>query len=90
MSYYCPKCKRNHRPSTKIYKNHLHLKEVEEDEIPSDKIISCDYKSLPSIAKRQILRHIRKIVLGGKRKMYIQEINKVILEETHDNNMLKI
>ena len=94
MSYYCPNCKRNHRPGAKIYNKHLHLKKVEEDKIPSYKVISCNYKSLPKIAQRQIEHYILKMAwdkrknFSKKRQMYIREINRVILEENHVNNML--
>ncbi len=94
--YHCPKCKRNHRPGTNIYNKHVHLKKVEEDETPSDKILSCDYNSLPNIAKKQIAHYFLKMEwdkrknFRKKREMYIREINRVILEEDHDNNMLII
>lgn len=94
--YYCPNCKRNHRDGTQIHEKHIHLKEVEEDKTPSKKILSCNYESLPEIAKRQISHYFLKMEwdkrknFGKKQRMYIAEINKVILEENHDNNMLII
>lgn len=95
MSYYCPNCKRNHRPSTNIYKKHLHLKKVEEDEIPSKKLISCVFSDLPKIAKRQIDHYLQKMVwdkrknFSKKRQMYIREINRVILEENDPSFLLR-
>ena len=94
MSYFCTHCKRKHRESTKIHEKHLKWREVETDEIPSNKILSCKISNLSGIAQRQIIRYLNKILLdrknnyGKNRKMYIQQINKVILSET--DNMLII
>ena len=92
--YLCIKCKRKHRPSSAIYEKHINLQKRESDEIPSNKMLSCNLKLLSGIAQRQINRYFNKLLWDkkhngyNKRKMYIHEINKVILHET--NNMLII
>jgi len=91
--YFCTHCKRNHR-SGKIYQKHLEFKELEENNIPCNKVIDCIWEDLPGIAKRQIRHYIRKMTwdsknnFSKKRKMYIGEINRVILEE--DNDMIRL
>lgn len=93
--YFCPECKRKHRPSGSIYKKHLKYKKVEVEEIPSDKVFSYNFKSLPEIAQRQIRQYARKIQLDKEhnhskwKEVYIREINKIILQETHDSFLLK-
>ncbi len=92
--YFCTKCKRKHRKSTAIHEKHLNWKEVESEEVPSNKVFSCKISLLPYIAQKQINTYLDKILadkknnLGKNRGMYIQQINKVILHET--NNMLLI
>lgn len=92
-TYYCSQCKQNHR-SGKIYKDHLKFKKVEENHIPCRKVLLCIWEDLPKIAQRQILRYISKMVWDKKsnyskrRKLYIREINKVILEERNDMLMI--
>ena len=94
MSYFCTKCKRRHRESTAIHEKHLEWREIETEEIPCNKVLSCDIKRLSWIAQRQIDHYLNKMLADKKynyskrRKMYIQEINRVILHET--NNMLTI
>lgn len=94
--YFCPTCKRNHRPSkSSIYQKHIKFKKVEADEIPSDKVISYNFESLPEVAKRQIKRYAHKILVDKERnyskwrEVYIKEINKIILHETPDSFMIK-
>ena len=93
-SYFCTNCKRKHREKTKVHEKHLKWRETETDEIPCNKLIRCNIKRLSWIAQRQIDRYLNKLVwdkrcnLSKNRKMYIQQINKVILSET--NNMLTI
>lgn len=93
--YFCTKCKREHRKSTAIHKKHLEWQEVEEDEVPSNKVLSCKISLLPNIAQRQIIRYFNKILvdkrdnMGKKRGMYVHLINKVILHETQNGFMIK-
>lgn len=93
--YFCPKCKRNHRQSSSVYKKHQQFEKVESDNIPSKKVISCVFSTLPAIARRQIKVYIRKMVwdknnnFSKKREMYIKEINRVILEEGQNDFLLK-
>jgi len=95
MSYFCPKCKRTHRPSSAIYKKHLKRKKVKKNDVPSDKVFPCNLKHLSGIAQRQIDIYLWKIHLDRKhnygkwREAYIQQINKVILSETQDSFLLK-
>ena len=92
--YLCSKCKRNHRPSSAIYKKHIKWQKIETDEIPCNKILSCNIKLLRGIAQKQIDYYLSKLLWDkrhngyNKREMYIHQINKVILHET--NNMLII
>ena len=87
--YFCTECKRNHR-SGKIYKDHLKFRKVEEEYISCQKVIDCIWEDLPKIAQNQIMRYIDKILwdkkfnYSKKRKLYIREINRVILEEYND------
>ena len=95
MSYFCPKCKRKHRPSSNIYKKHLKWKKVKKNNVPSDKVLPCNYKHLPRLARDQIDQYINKILLHRKmkygkwEKAYIREINRIILHETQDSFLLK-
>ena len=95
MTYFCPRCKRKHRPSSKIYEKHLKWKKVEKNGVPSDKVLPCNFSSLPQIAQVQIDNYLRKIFLDRKEnygqweKVYIREINRVILHETQDSFLLK-
>jgi len=95
MSYFCLKCKRKHRPSSNIYKKHLKQKKIKKDDVPSDKVIPCNYERLPVLAQRQIDQYINKILLHRKmnygkwEKVYIREINRIILHETQDSFLLK-
>ena len=93
--YFCPNCKRKHRPSSSIYKKHLKYKKRETDDVPSDKVLPYNFENLPEVAKRQIRRYARKIILDKERnygkwkEVYIREINKIILHETPNSFLLK-
>ena len=95
MSYFCPTCKRKHRPSSAIYKKHLKRKKAKKSNVPCDKVLPCNLKRLSITARMQIDVHLNKIHLDKKynygkwREVYIREINKVILDETQDSFLLK-
>lgn len=88
-TYYCSECKGNHRHG-KIYEEHMRYKRSEPDNVPSKKILKCNWDYLRPIAQRQIMHYARKMLLdkqnnGSSRKeMYIHEINKVIMHEDDD------
>jgi len=68
----------------------LKFRKVEEDHISCRKVLDCIWEDLPKIAQRQIMHYIDKMLwdkksnYSKKRKLYIQEINRVILEEYND------
>jgi hypothetical protein len=88
--YYCTICRRYHYRG-KIYKNHLKYQDKKKEErthsngqkksIPTDKIMEFDKNYLRPIAKRQIRRCYRKMYLTQNFRLYIREINKIILHE---------
>lgn len=86
-TYFCSACKRNHRENTAVYKKHIKLKKIEEDEVSSTKVISCDFRRLRYIAQRQIDRYLNKIIwdkennYSRNKRMYVQQINKLIMSE---------
>jgi len=93
--YYCPKCKKNHKSPSSIYKDHIEYKKVEVEEVPFDKVIPYQFNNLPEVAQKQIKRYARKILLdkehnyGKWKEVYIREINRIILRETPDSFLLK-
>lgn len=80
--YYCLKCKKYHFRG-KIYKNHLEFKGGKEKKIPSKKINieDLDIETFRPIAKRQIMRLLRKMRLSNKPEFYEKQIQRVILHE---------
>ena len=89
MAYFCTQCKRNHH-SGKIYKEHKHLQKSKPNGIPCDKVLPCNLNLLPQIAQRQINTNLEKILLDSKQtygkweKVYIKQINKIILRYDND------
>ncbi len=55
--------------------------------IPQNKILKFDYDRLSDLAKRQLFRLVKKLsfekrqVLGSNRRLYVYEINKLLIHE---------
>lgn len=79
MKYYCPKCDRHHYRG-KIYEEHLKYKEETSEEIPDDEILDIP-RNINLLAKKRIRTLNRKLEKesGNYYKVYVREINKVIL-----------
>ena len=84
--YYCLKCKKYHYRG-KIYKNHLKYKVRKEKKIPFKKtnIEDLEIETFRPIAKRQIMRLLRKMKLSNNLELYEKQIRRVILHENKND-----
>lgn len=80
--YYCEKCKRNHYRG-QIYEDHLKYKKPE---IPDDDFLPFDEDKLPNVALRQIQSLLRRMTKSEDKRLYIKEINKILVEENAYRN----
>jgi hypothetical protein len=77
--YYCSKCSKHHYRG-KIYKDHIEFKkqEIDYESSNSEDIDFTNLKNLRPIAKRQILKLIRKMNTSKKPGLYKNQIKRVI------------
>lgn len=81
--FYCIKCGKDHRRSSKKGEDHLQYELKEIEEIQDNDIIKIskkEWNNFPQIAKNQMIRLYKKYQKTKKRR-YIKEINKVIIYE---------
>jgi len=69
-------------------------RQIENDDVPCQKVIDFIWENLPKIAQRQIMHYINKMAWDEQfnhcrnKEMYVREINKVILHENNDMVMI--
>lgn len=78
------KCNRTHHRG-KVYKDHLEFKRKNENTPPEsikiNDVQDLELKGLRPIAKKQILRFLKKIKTNGRKNLYLSEINRILLHE---------
>jgi hypothetical protein len=81
--YFCTKCEKHHHRG-KIYQEHQDFKreKVLAEEPINNESILYDFDSLRPVAKRQILKLIKKMKKSTKPEIYKKQIEKVIQYET--------
>lgn len=77
--YYCTKCLKHHHRG-KIYKDHLQFKRqvIKNKNINSNEINFANFDTLRPIAKRQILKLLKKMKTSKKPGFYKNQIERVI------------
>ena len=86
-TYFCTKCDGNHRYG-KIWEDHQQYrkKEVVSKKIEAVKLLPFDPLTMRSIALRQIGQLFYRMGLNGRKNMYLNEINKIIIDESGRGN----